>query len=228
MHPEPVADHGSVRGAEAGHRNRWSRRRPKPMQPVQEETVVVETAEPAAAEKSTADTSEPPGSLTASRPRRGRACRCRLIRRGRRRHGRCGPTDDEATGGSRDVRSQGRVRCESERDAGSRQAFRSKKVETFSERSRDANRLDIERELAKLREMAYGSADEEVILEAEGRAGLGRDVLENARELVVDLKVLGNNGERSVPGVVRVKLSDKAKSPRAKLRVEIELGGDAT
>ena len=90
---------------------------------------------------------------------------------------------------------------------------------------------DIERELASLREMAFGGgrakkareASTTIFAQGEGKAEVPRGVLEKASGMLVDLKLVGDGGNHFVPGAVRVELPAIERGARAKIRLEIEL-----
>jgi hypothetical protein len=104
-----------------------------------------------------------------------------------------------------------------------------RKVETKS-------RLDIERELEKLRRLAYGRgrgkrADSAppLVLTGKGSAPIPADALANASGVVVDLRFVSETSSHPAPGVVRIELPRREKGARTKLQLEIEIeedGGD--
>jgi signal recognition particle receptor subunit beta len=110
-------------------------------------------------------------------------------------------------------------------------AVRGKKVATQS-------MPDIERELASLREMAFGAgpakkdkkaeASTTVFAQGEGKAEVPWAVLEKVSGMLVDLKLVGDGGNHFVPGAIKVELPAIERGARAKVRLEIELveGGE--
>lgn len=94
--------------------------------------------------------------------------------------------------------------------------------------------LDIERELSKLREMAFGGTPASakpttaesaatVLASAEGAAAVPRDVLRKATGVLVDLKVVGDDASHTIPHAVKVELPEIEPGGTAKIRFEIEL-----
>jgi hypothetical protein len=103
-----------------------------------------------------------------------------------------------------------------------------RKVETKS-------RLDIERELEKLRRMALGAGRGKkaepppVVLTGKGTAPISADALEKASGVVVDLRFVSESSSHPAPGVVRIELPPREKGARTRLQLEIEIeedGGD--
>jgi signal recognition particle receptor subunit beta len=104
-----------------------------------------------------------------------------------------------------------------------------RKVETQS-------RLDIERELEKLRRMAFGGArgkktesSPPVVLTGKGSARVPADALAKASGVVVDLRLVSEASSHGAPGVVRIELPPREKGARTRLQLEIEIeedGGD--
>jgi hypothetical protein len=100
-----------------------------------------------------------------------------------------------------------------------------RKVETKS-------RLDIERELEKLRRMALGAARGKktepapVVLTGEGTAPVSPDALARASGVVVDLRFVSESASHPVPGVVRIELPPREKGVRTRLQLEIEIEED--
>ena len=93
---------------------------------------------------------------------------------------------------------------------------------------------DIERELASLREMAFGGAKKAkkaeeasttILAQGEGKAEVPRGVLEKASGMLVDLKLVGEGGNHFVPGAVKLELPGIERGARVKVRLEIELVG---
>ena len=90
---------------------------------------------------------------------------------------------------------------------------------------------DIERELGKLREMAFGrgrpkKAEEPsttIFAEGEGTAEVPKGVLGKALGILVDLKLVGDGANHFIPGAVKVELPAIESGARAKVRLEIEL-----
>jgi len=102
------------------------------------------------------------------------------------------------------------------------------KVETHS-------RLDIERELLKLREMAFADrrgnreAPEKSktdYLEATGKVAAPREALMKATGVLVDLKLVGAGPSHVIPGVVKLELRPHEPGALTRLRLEIELSED--
>jgi len=104
-----------------------------------------------------------------------------------------------------------------------------RKVETQS-------RVDIERELEKLRRMAFGGARGKktesippLVLNGKGSAQIPADALAKASGILVDLRLVSEASSHSSPGVVRIELPPREKGARTRLRLEIEIeedGGD--
>jgi mutual gliding-motility protein MglA len=104
-----------------------------------------------------------------------------------------------------------------------------RKVETQS-------RVDIERELEKLRRMAFGGARGKksespppLVLTGKGSARFPADALEKASGLVADVRLVSEDSSHSSPGVVKIELPPREKGARTRLRLEIEIeedGGD--
>jgi signal recognition particle receptor subunit beta len=104
-----------------------------------------------------------------------------------------------------------------------------RKVETQS-------RVDIERELEKLRRMAFGGARGKktesippLVLNGKGSAQIPADALAKASGILVDLRLVSEASSHSSPGVVRIELPPRKKGARTRLRLEIEIeedGGD--
>ena len=90
---------------------------------------------------------------------------------------------------------------------------------------------DIERELGKLREMAFGlgrskKAEEPsttIFAEGEGTAEVPKGVLGKASGILVDLKLVGDGANHLIPGAIKVELPAIEPGARAKVRLEIEL-----
>ena len=90
---------------------------------------------------------------------------------------------------------------------------------------------DIERELASLREMAFGGSRPKkaaepsttIFAQGEGTAEVPRRVLEKASGMLVDLKLVGDGGNHFVPGAIKVELPPLERGSRARVRIEIEL-----
>ena len=98
-----------------------------------------------------------------------------------------------------------------------------RKVETKS-------RMDIERELEKLRLLAFGGgrgkkADSAppVVLTGKGSAQIGAEALEKASGVVVDLRFVSETSSHSVPGVVGIELPPREKGARTRLHLDIEI-----
>jgi signal recognition particle receptor subunit beta len=104
-----------------------------------------------------------------------------------------------------------------------------RKVETLS-------RVDIERELEKLRRVAFGGSrgrkDEPaspVLLSGKGRAQVPAEALAKASGVVVDLRLVSESSSHTSPSVARIELPPHEKGARTRLRLDIELeedGGD--
>ena len=90
---------------------------------------------------------------------------------------------------------------------------------------------DIERELVKLREMAFGrgrsrKAEEPsttIFAKGEGTAEVPKGVLGKASGILVDLKLVGDGANHFIPGAIKVELPPIEPGARAKVRLEIEL-----
>jgi len=96
---------------------------------------------------------------------------------------------------------------------------------------------DIERELVKLREMAFGSGRSQKVQEAkkaeessttifaegEGTAAVPKGVLGKVSGMLVDLKLVGDGANHFIPGAIKVELPAIEPGGRAKVRLEIEL-----
>ncbi|MGH9391885.1 MAG: hypothetical protein ACRD1Z_19965, partial [Vicinamibacteria bacterium] len=103
------------------------------------------------------------------------------------------------------------------------------KIETQS-------RVDIERELEKLRQMAFGGARGKktepkppVVLTGKGSAQVPADSFAKASGVVVDLRLVSETSSHTSPGVVRIELPPREKGVRTRLELEIEIeedGGD--
>jgi hypothetical protein len=114
-------------------------------------------------------------------------------------------------------------------EAGNIDKGKVQKVETQS-------RVDIERELEKLRRMAFGGARRKksdsappLVLTGKGSAQIPADALAKASGIVVDLRLVSEASSHSSPGVVRIELPPREKGARTRLRLEIEIeedGGD--
>ena len=102
-----------------------------------------------------------------------------------------------------------------------------RKVETQS-------RLDIERELEKLRRMAFGGtrgrkdepAPPSLILSGKGRAQVPAEAMAKASGVVVDLRVVGDGSSHNAPSVAKIDLPPRQKGARTRLRLEIEIEED--
>jgi hypothetical protein len=98
------------------------------------------------------------------------------------------------------------------------------------------SRVDIERELEKLRRMAFGGARGKksdsappLVLTGKGSAQVPADALAKASGVFVDLRLVSEASSHSSPGVVRIELPPRERGTRTRLRLEIELeddGGD--
>ncbi|HLE69728.1 MAG TPA: hypothetical protein VJH87_08610, partial [Vicinamibacteria bacterium] len=101
-----------------------------------------------------------------------------------------------------------------------------RKVETQS-------RVDIERELEKLRRMAFGGGRGKktesippLVLNGKGSAQIPADALAKASGILVDLRLVSEASSHSSPGVVRIELPPREKGARTRLRLEIEIEED--
>ncbi len=103
-----------------------------------------------------------------------------------------------------------------------------RKVETKS-------RLDIERELEKLRRMALGTGRGKkaepppLVLRGKATASIPAEALEKASGVMVDLRFVSESSSHPAPGVVRIELPPREKGARTRLQLEIEIdedGGD--
>ena len=98
------------------------------------------------------------------------------------------------------------------------------------------SRVDIERELEKLRRMAFGGARGKksdsappLVLTGKGSVQVPADALAKASGVFVDLRLVSEASSHSSPGVVRIELPPRERGTRTRLRLEIELeddGGD--
>jgi signal recognition particle receptor subunit beta len=98
------------------------------------------------------------------------------------------------------------------------------------------SRVDIERELEKLRRMAFGGArgrksdsSPPLVLTGKGSALVPADSLANASGIVVDLRLASETSSLSYPGVVKIELPPREKGRGTRLRLDIEIeegGGD--
>jgi signal recognition particle receptor subunit beta len=98
------------------------------------------------------------------------------------------------------------------------------------------SRVDIERELEKLRRMAFGGARGKksdstppLVLTGKGSTQIPANVLAKASGVVVDLRLVAGASSHSSPGVARIELPPREKGTRTRLRLEIEIeedGGD--
>lgn len=89
---------------------------------------------------------------------------------------------------------------------------------------------DIERELVKLREMAFGRGPKKaeepsttIFAEGEATAEVPKGVLGKASGILVDLKLVGGGANHFIPGAIKVELPAIEPGARAKVRLEIEL-----
>jgi len=101
-----------------------------------------------------------------------------------------------------------------------------RKIETQS-------RVDIERELEKLRRLAFGGArgrkTESVpplVLTGKGSAQVPADALAKASGVVVDLRLVSEGSSLSLPAVVRIELPPRDKGARTRLHLDIEIEED--
>jgi signal recognition particle receptor subunit beta len=101
-----------------------------------------------------------------------------------------------------------------------------RKIETQS-------RVDIERELEKLRRMAFGSARGKkaesapsAVVTGKGKARVPADVLAKASGVVVDLRLVSEGSSHVAPGVVRIELPPAEEGSRKRLELEIEIEED--
>ncbi len=92
---------------------------------------------------------------------------------------------------------------------------------------------DIERELAKLREMAFGSGRSQkkkaeepkttIFAEGAGTARVPKGVLGKISGMLVDVKLVGDGANHFIPGAIKMELPPIERGARAKVRLEIEL-----
>jgi signal recognition particle receptor subunit beta len=101
-----------------------------------------------------------------------------------------------------------------------------RKVETQS-------RMDIERELEKLRRMAFGGArgrtteaTAALVLNGKGSTRIPADALAKASGVLVDLRLVSETSSHSSPAVVRIELPPREKGARTRLLLEIEIEED--
>jgi signal recognition particle receptor subunit beta len=93
------------------------------------------------------------------------------------------------------------------------------------------SKLDIERELEKLREMAFGGARSKkgaapgpaISLTGKGTASIPSEVWSAATGLVVDVRLVGEGSSHTAPGVVRLELPPRAPGESGRVRLEIDL-----
>lgn len=93
--------------------------------------------------------------------------------------------------------------------------------------------LDIERELVKLRELAFGGiktggkpveeSTTTVRASAEGAAKVPKGLLAKASGVFADLKIVGDDASHTISGAVKVDLPKIEPGSRAKIRFEVEL-----
>jgi hypothetical protein len=95
------------------------------------------------------------------------------------------------------------------------------------------SRVDIERELEKLRRMAFGGARGKksdsappVVLTGKGSAQVPAETLAKASGVVVDLRLVSEASSHSSPGVVKIELPAREKGTRTLLRLDIEIEAD--
>jgi hypothetical protein len=92
------------------------------------------------------------------------------------------------------------------------------------------SRIDIERELEKLRRMAFGErtprkgeARASVTVKGKGSLHLPPATLAKASGILVDLRLVSGSSAQPVPGVVRIELPPGEKGLRTRLELEIEI-----
>ena len=103
-------------------------------------------------------------------------------------------------------------------------------------RVRTQSKLDIDRELSNLREMAFGTAkakkkkgpkeDEKVLVEGAAVVEIPAKVLEEASGVVVNLKLVGDDTHYTVSKAIRVELPPREKGTQTRLRLELDLTED--
>ncbi|MGH9335972.1 MAG: GTP-binding protein [Vicinamibacteria bacterium] len=93
------------------------------------------------------------------------------------------------------------------------------------------SRLDIERELEQLRQMAFGAPRSRkppppstLLLTGKGTALVPAETLARASGLAVDLKLVADGSTHVAPAVVRIELPPHERGGRARLSLEIEIG----
>jgi hypothetical protein len=101
-----------------------------------------------------------------------------------------------------------------------------RKVETKS-------RLDIERELEKLRRLALGGRGKKpesppLLLSGKGAAPVPADALSKATGVLVDLRFVSDGSSHGAPGVIRIELPPREKGARARLQLEIDIEEDGS
>jgi hypothetical protein len=97
------------------------------------------------------------------------------------------------------------------------------------------SRIDIERELEKLRRLAFGERSPRktesktpVTLKGKGSLQVPPKTLAKASGILVDLRLVSGSSAQPVPGVVRIELPPGEKGARTRLELEIEIepGGE--
>lgn len=114
-----------------------------------------------------------------------------------------------------------------------REEQESKAPATTRQKVATKSRIDIERELGELRDMAFGkdrSAEKtipppEVLVLGEGKIKAPADVLQKATGLILDVRIVGEGAGpgHNVSGAVRVELPPHRPGEHKRLRVELDL-----
>ncbi|TDI38789.1 MAG: hypothetical protein E2P02_19990 [Acidobacteria bacterium] len=95
------------------------------------------------------------------------------------------------------------------------------------------SKIDIDRELSNLREMAFGTAKarkkkgpkqgKEVLVEGTAVVEVPTKVLEKTSGVVVDLKLVGDDTHHSISKAIRVELPPREEGTKTRLRLQIDL-----
>jgi signal recognition particle receptor subunit beta len=95
------------------------------------------------------------------------------------------------------------------------------------------SRIDIERELEKLRRLAFGErtprkteSKAPIALKGKGSLQVPLKTLAKASGILVDLRLVSGSSTQPVPGVVRIELPPGEKGARLELEIEIEPEGE--
>ena len=127
------------------------------------------------------------------------------------------------------------VRIEFAANRGEREVIDTSKTLSGVQPSRipTQSKIDIDRELSNLREMAFGTAkakkkegakqDNEVLVEGAAVIEVPTKVLEKTLGVVVDLKLVGDDTNHTVLKAIRVELPPREKGTKTRLRLELDL-----